>query len=115
MDIEKLTIGELREVSRLACVTKTKPKRTAEHGLQIVVLQRGWVYVGEVTQVGDEYFIRNGACIRNWGTTRGLGEIASGGPTANTKLEPVPEVRFHEAGKIFMIVAEVQLWAGKIK
>lgn len=114
LDIEKLTVGELREISKIACTTKRK-KKEVDHGLCIAVLQRGWVYIGEVTQSGDDYLILNGACIRRWGTTKGLGEIASNGPTDNTALEPVPEVKFHEAGKIFLMGANESKWAGKIK
>ena len=115
MDLDKLTVGELKEITRLACVTRNKPKKQINHGLQIAVLQRGWVYIGEVSQHGDDYTIKDGACIRRWGTSKGLGEIAKGGPTANTELESVPEVKFHEAGKVFLIKAEDSKWAGKIK
>ena len=57
---------------------------------QIVVLQRGWVLVGMVTQDGDYLTITDASVIRVWGTTKGLGEIASGGPTSKTKLDPCP-------------------------
>lgn len=115
MDIDKLTVGGLKEVTRLACATKNKPKRVVEHGLQIAVLQRGWVYIGSVKQIGDDYFLTDGAVIRRWGTTKGLGEIAKSGPTDNTQLEPCTEVKFHEAGKVFLMKAENSKWAGKIK
>lgn len=114
INIDQLTVGELKELTRLACVTKHKTKKEKRHGLQVCVLQRGWVYIGDVTQLGDEYTIQNGACIRRWGTTKGLGQIAKDGPTANTELEPCPTVRFHEVGKILMIAACEDKWAGKI-
>lgn len=115
ININDLTVGELKEITKLACATKKKSSRVVEHGLKIAVLQRGWVFIGEVTQVGDDYTLENGACIRRWGTSKGLGEIASGGPTTNTQLEPVPTVNFHEAGKVLLIKAEDSKWAGKIK
>lgn len=115
MDINSLTVGELKEIKKLACATKPKSKRIVNHGWCIAVLQRGWVYIGNVDQVGDDYTINDGACIRTWGTSNGLGEIAKGGPTSNTTLEPVPEVKFHEAGKVFLMKAEESKWAGKIK
>lgn len=115
MDINQLTVGQLKELTRLACVTKRKTKREVNHGMQIAVLQRGWVFIGLVNQVGDDYFLNEGACIRRWGTTKGLGELANNGPTPNTELEPVPEIRFHEAGKVLLITVNEDKWAGKIK
>lgn len=113
MDINKLTIGEVKEIAAL--VANKEQKRVVDHGLQIAVLQRGWVYVGNVNQVGDDYTLTNGACIKRWGTSKGLGEIARNGPTANTELEPVTDVVFHEAGKVFLMKAEDSKWVGKIK
>lgn len=114
MNLDELTLGQLKEI-KSAVGGKRSPKLPCDHGLQIVVLQRGWVFVGEVKQNGDDYFIENGACVRRWGTSKGLGQIAKDGPTANTELEPVPQTRFHEAGKILMIKAEESKWVGKIK
>lgn len=115
MDIDKLTVGELKEITKLARATNKKPRRLVEHGLQIAVLQRGWVFIGQISQIGDDYTLKNGACIRRWGTSKGLGQIANDGPTANTELEPVPELKFHEAGKILLVKAEDSKWAGKLK
>lgn len=55
---------------------------------KIVILQRGWVMVGKFERSGSECKLHHAAVIRNWGTTRGLGEIAAEGPKANTKLDP---------------------------
>lgn len=115
LDVNSLTVGELKELTKLACATKPKSRKQVDHGFCIAVLQRGWVYVGEVSQNGDDYLLSNGACIRRWGTSKGLGEIAKAGPTANTELEPVPDVKFHEAGKILLMRANEEKWAGKIK
>jgi hypothetical protein len=56
---------------------------------QIVVLDRGWVYVGKTEEQGDKLVIEDARCIRYWGTTRGLGQLAAEGPTRDTKLDPV--------------------------
>lgn len=63
-------------------------------GVKIAILDRGWVVVGEYSSEGDIHYIDNGAVIRNWGTTKGLGEIAEGGPTSSTKLDACPKVSF---------------------
>jgi hypothetical protein len=114
MNLDDLTLGQLKEI-KAACGAKKRTRLPVDHGLQIAVLQRGWVFIGEVKQSGDDYFLERGACIRRWGTTKGLGELAANGPTANTELEPVPQVRFHEAGKVLLIKAEETKWDGKLK
>ncbi len=56
--------------------------------LKIVLLQRGWVMIGKFERKGSECKLHNASVIRSWGTTKGLGEIAEGGPTSSTKLDP---------------------------
>lgn len=62
---------------------------------QIVIAQRGWIFVGDVTRAENEVVIENAAVVRRWGTTRGLGQIASEGPTPSSILDPCPTVRIH--------------------
>lgn len=61
-------------------------------GQQIVVLDRGFVYVGEVTREGETVTIGNARNIRRWGTSKGLGELAAEGPKPNTVLDPAGTV-----------------------
>lgn len=66
-------------------------------GKQIVILQRGWVVVGDLFKEGQKYWINNGAVIRRWGTSTGLGELALKGPLKDTILDPVTDgMWFHE-------------------
>lgn len=81
-----------------------------ESPLRIVVLDRGFVVVGNVSQEGNEVTIRNCRNIRRWGTTRGLGEIASAGPTAKTVLDPQPTTRVHELQIVQQIDCEAEKW-----
>ena len=90
-----------------------KITKTYEYGKQIVILQRGWIFVGDMTRVGNECVLTNASCIRNWGTTRGLGEIAKNGPTESTKLDPCPEVRFHYLTVVAHIYCEACKWEKK--
>jgi hypothetical protein len=65
-----------------------KPQDVEHKGdYKIVVLQRGWVMVGKLEKQGSECKLHSASVIRNWGTTKGLGEIATGGPTSSTKLD----------------------------
>ena len=70
---------------------------------QIVVLQRGWVVVGDVTIDGEAVTILNASTIRNWGTTKGLGELALTGPTSKTILDPAGTVRAHLLGVVMFL------------
>lgn len=63
---------------------------------QIVILQRGWVVVGNVSKDGTEFTISDGSVIRRWGTTNGIGQLALGGPTKDTILDAVGTMYAHE-------------------
>jgi len=60
-------------------------------GQHIVALDRGFVYVGDVTC--DDHYVRitNAKNIRAWGTTNGLGELRNG-PLSGTRLDSAGEV-----------------------
>lgn len=63
---------------------------------QIVVLNRGWVVVGDYSEKGDECTLANASVIRKWGTTQGLGELAEKGKLPDTILDACPNVHFHK-------------------
>ena len=67
---------------------KYAPVGVSEGDVKIVLLQRGWVMVGRFERKGSDCKLSNASVIRNWGTTKGLGEIAEDGPTSSTKLDP---------------------------
>jgi len=76
----------------------------------IVVCDRGFVLVGRIT-VSDSYVtISPCSTVRRWGTSRGLGEIASGGPTDKTVLDPQPTTRVHELQVVQIIDCEDSKW-----
>ena len=55
--------------------------------LKIMVLQRGWVMIGRLERDGSECKLHNAHVIRNWGTKKGLGELATEGAKPDTKLD----------------------------
>ena len=63
---------------------------------QIVILNRGWVVVGNYSEKGDECTLTDASVIRKWGTTKGLGELAENGALTDTILDPTPNVHFHK-------------------
>ncbi len=78
---------------------------------QIVIAQRGWVFVGDVERSGDDVTITNAQCIRRWGTTRGLGQLAIGGPTNETVLDDTGTVRLHALAVVATLDCEGSRWA----
>jgi hypothetical protein len=79
-------------------------------GTTIVVLQRGWVMVGDLIIIGDECELRDARVIRVWGTTKGLGEIALNGPTPKTVLDDAGHVYFHRLTTICEISCNQEKW-----
>lgn len=107
----EISIEELMEIAR---GPKSYPQLTATECLDgdnqspangetfIVVLDRGWVFVGKTTKRGAFYHIENARSIRVWGTTSGLGELRDG-PKDGTKLDAAGLVVAPEKSVIFII------------
>jgi len=53
--------------------------------IKIVVLDKGFVYVGRVSTEGEDILIQDARCLIKWGTTAHLGELVDG-PLEYTKL-----------------------------
>ena len=88
-DLNTITINGIEYVQK---GTETTPQTIGDK--RIIVADRGWVFVGDCEDHEDgSVTIRNTQNIRNWGTTRGLGELVNG-PIANkTKFDPYGVVR----------------------
>jgi len=82
-------------------------------GWRIVIGQRGWVWVGLVSQRGRYFRIDHAHCIRQWGTNAGLGQLANG-PTDSTVLDPCPQVRCHELTVVGLYEANEDRWKMKL-
>lgn len=83
--------------------------------LRIVVLDQGFVFVGLVSwrQVSSGRVIRveKAACVRRWGTSKGLGELAASGPLENTVLDPSPPIEAHELTVVLTMECVAEAWA----
>jgi len=87
-----------------------KPVRDLNGKWSIVVLDRGFVVVGTVSYDGSYIIIEKCQNIRRWGTTRGLGQLASEGPTADTELDPQPSTKVHELQVVQIIDCDGDKW-----
>ncbi len=77
--------------------------------IKIVVLDRGFVYVGRVQLDADFVTISNARNLRQWGTTKGLGELVAG-PLSGTKLDAVGTVKAPLRALISLIDVEQSKW-----
>jgi hypothetical protein len=85
--MEKQTINEIEingvKYLRADSIAQTK---SFEGNIKIVVLQRGWIYIGRFERNGNDCKLSNAYNIRSWGTTKGLPELVNGA-TKDTKLD----------------------------
>lgn len=81
--------------------------------LRIVVAQRGWVFVGRISQDGDEVVVSEAKCIRRWGTQKGLGQLAANGPQSSTILDETGTVRLHALAIVAQIDCAEEKWPQK--
>ena len=80
---------------------------------QIIIAQRGWVFVGNVDRSGDDVTITDAHCVRKWGTTKGLGELAANGPQSKTVLDKMGTVRLHALAVVAAIDCEETKWIAR--
>lgn len=83
-------------INAIATLAGAKPQADTKdkyliNGIHIVAADRGFVWVGDVERAGDCLLIHNAKNIRRWGTTKGVGELASG-PTKETVADEQGEV-----------------------
>lgn len=70
------------------------PADTTPTDRQIVVADRGFVFVGDSsTDDAGNVTLGNASVIRRWGTTKGLGQLASEGKQSATVLDACGTVR----------------------
>jgi hypothetical protein len=91
--------------------TESPPAEAPAKVKTILVLQRGWVVVGDLAEDTPERVqLTNASVIRFWGTTKGLGEIALDGPTTKTILDPCGTVETHPLTIVFRLACEPAKW-----
>lgn len=117
-DIDTMTIGEAKAAVQRgkeveALLSGQQPQKSQPTNYtspQIVILDRGFVFVGDVAVEGDWLVIRNAKNVRRWGTSKGLGELAKEGPKPETKLDPAGTVRSPMRAVIGLLECEALSW-----
>ena len=112
MKPETMMIDEVRYI-RADSVSASRNEINGD--IYIVVLQRGWVAIGyRSAGANGDYVLNNAAHIRIWGTTKGLGEIAEGGPTSKTVLDKCPPIEYNPLTAIMHIRCKGEVWTSKL-
>lgn len=83
--------------------------------MNIVILHRGWVVVGEMTHKDGWTRLENAHVVRRWGTTGGLGQLAEDGPQTNTILDASPPMNIPQSAIINTIECNKKSWKKWIK
>lgn len=84
--------------------------------VRIVVLQRGWIVVGNYSEKGDRGYLDRAYVIRKWGTENGLGQLV-GGPVKEGRYAPTVldkcrgRVEFLLVTTIMTLKCEANKWA----
>jgi hypothetical protein len=101
---ETITIDDVQYVRQ------DSVNNTITGNIKIVILQRGWVMVGYFSRNGQDCKLEKASVIRSWGTTKGVGEIATG-PTSSTKLDKCNGlVEFDYLTVVAMISCKEEEW-----
>lgn len=81
-------------IDEVEYIRKDSVKENLDIGdVRIIVADRGWVFVGACTDNADgSVTIKDAKCIRQWGTTKGLGELING-PVSKTVADDYGTVK----------------------
>lgn len=103
MNIEELTTAVKTLQSLFSGPNCNSNVARGELGQNIIVMDRGFVYVGDVTEEQDRLIIKNAKNLRIWGTTEGLGELRNGPISGKTKVDQVGDVCVYRHAVIHLI------------
>ena len=109
--MKKITVDNIKYVSESDYNSALKKQNINPTKKQIVILNRGWVVVGNYSEKGNECTLTDASVIRVWGTTKGLGELAENGPLTNTKLDPCLNVHFHKMTMVARMDVNEEQWS----
>ncbi|MHB8406215.1 MAG: hypothetical protein ACYDCJ_12410 [Gammaproteobacteria bacterium] len=97
-------------MAKTATTSRARSSLKIANPIQIVVLDRGYVYVGRVRRDSNFVHITNARNVRRWGTSKGLGELVRG-PLSPTVLDPAGTVHAPLRALIALIDVEQEPWA----
>jgi len=68
--------------------------------MSILVLHRGWIFVGDIQQDGEYYELKSAYNVRKW-DSGGFGGLTKGAKSSHATLDKCQDVRCHRDAIIF--------------
>ena len=78
--------------------------------IKIVVVDRGWVFVGKVFKDDESLLLKNAYIIRRWGTTKGLGQLCIEGKLSDTILDKCIDIEIPIKSVIVIFDCDETKW-----
>lgn len=104
-------LQQLQEADDTAAMSAAELVPDGHSELQIVVADRGHVWVGRVAaSIGSSLLIKRARVVRRWGTSRGLNQLAVEGPQADTRLDAPADVIVAKRAIIARIPCTASTW-----
>ncbi len=105
MNIDELTVGELKQITSLArgvggCA---KPKAKLEEKRVILVVDRGWIFAGDQTTTSDGYIkLTNAVHVFRW-ESMGFAKMIEDWKNPKVDLRAVADVEIPKDSVIFRV------------
>ena len=103
--IKKIIEEEIRKI-----ITGENTVIDNDNKTKIVILNRGWVAIGKFARKGDMCKLTDAYIIRQWGTSKGLGQLAIEGEQENTKLDKCSDMDFHILTTVAILDVDESKW-----
>jgi hypothetical protein len=79
--------------------------------INILVVEAGWVLVGEPFVGEKNIELQRAHVVRVWGTDKGIGQLALNGPTETTVLDKLGVAYVERSHLHFMIECDDKAWS----
>lgn len=106
MNLDEMTVGQLKEVAKLAkglggpCA---EPKAALEKKRVVVVVDRGWIFAGDQSTTSDGYVkLTNAVHVFRW-ESMGFAAMVQQGKGPKVDLRPVADVEIPKDSIIFRV------------
>lgn len=104
-----ISSADVQSAGIVGCLTTFEPE-PIDHGMALVVADRGNVWVGKAVTRGDWTHVEGARVVRRWGTTKGLNQLV-GGPLPDTKLDAPADLKVRTGAVIAIVPVEASAWA----
>ncbi|MCP4539849.1 MAG: hypothetical protein GY832_22140 [Chloroflexi bacterium] len=91
-----------KELKQAFEVIEKRTAKCTEGDRHIVVLDRGWIFVGNLSLTEDVYTLTNAVNIRKW-EKGGFGALSKSREAAGATLDSCEPIRFAKGAPLFVV------------